>query len=70
MQGLEVKGLNELDAALKSLPDRLPEAREELNRKITGILKKETAENRAEALAIGEAQKYTDEITNKLEGVG
>jgi hypothetical protein len=70
MQGLEVKGLNKLNAVLKSLPVKLPEARGELNQKIAVIVRKETAENRAEALAIQEAQKYADEIADKLEGAG
>ena len=70
MQSLEAKGMNELVKDLKSLLDKLPEAREELNRKIADITKKETAENRAEALAIREAQKYADVIADKLEGVG
>lgn len=70
MQGAEIKGMKALDADLASLLAQLPKERIELNGKLDEIVKKETAVNHAEAMAIREAQKFADKIADKLEGVG
>ena len=60
--------MGEFEVVLESILLQLPEVCKNLNEKIAEIVKTETTAKRAEEMAIREAQKFTNEILDRLEG--